>query len=323
MMRIKWYKPTLFVLTVVVLLSTMTVVTTWFRIQELYDTRDFRIKQINNTEWLFIKAILTENYDKAKQSAELVKHKVVEDVAIAYGDNMKLLQYDLDHPSVKGQLYQIIHRDIAGVYINKNSDSNDPFVFTSYGIIGDLSLDCSPSATEVTFRTWDQEYAQQANPGLARIAVKSIVERVHAPLFWEFLKSENPNHRIVPFMSISEIEKTFYAEGLKGLKTYEFLQYATVFDNEDLVGRKLRTVLGLKNSEVKIVYIVQGFNLLDALEKNHPDDILEAKNRRHHVYIQTDDYIKHAILNCISIIFTLLSLLVASLIMQPMEEKKE
>jgi hypothetical protein len=301
----------------------MITVTTWFQIQELYNTRDFRIKQINSTEWLFIKAVLIENYDKAKQSAELVKHKVVTDVAIAYGDNMTLLRYDLDHPSTKGQLYQIIHKNIAGVYINKNNDSNDPFVFTSYGIIGDLSLDCSPSATEVTFRTWDQEYAQQANQNLARIAVKSIVGKISTPIFWEFLKSENPDHRIIPYMSLSELEKTFYAEGIKGLKTYEFLQYSTIFDNEDLVGRKLRTTLGLKNSDVTIVYIVQGFNLLDALEKNHPEDILEAKNHRHHVIIQTDASVKHSVLNCIAMIFTLLSLLVATLIMVPMEEKKE
>ncbi len=319
MIKLKVSKPLMIVVAVTIILATALCLTSWFRILEIKETKAYRLQQIQDTEWMFVKAVLIENYDKAKLSAEIVKLKILKDVEKEYGNNLAKLQFDLDYPHSSAILYQIIHRSIANTWLNKESDSNDPFVFTTFGIVGDLSLDCSPSATEVTFRTWEQEYGQQANPVLAKGAVYAIVHRLPVPVFWEFLKSENPDHRMVIYMSIAEVEKTFRIEGLNGLKTYEFLNYAVLFDERDLVGRQLHSALGLKNNKAVLVYITQGFNLLDALEKNHPTDFLNTKIRQNAVITQSNAAVRHEMITLIGLLIVLFSALIASLIAQTVE----
>ena len=251
----------------------------WARVVDTNSQMEVRYKLAQETEWLYLKAIIAENYSKAKISAEFVKHKIVVGIDKEYKGDLVRLQYDLDNPSIDKPLYKIIQESITGVYINKPSDANDPVVFTKHGIVGDLSIDCSPNAKEVPFRSWVDEYKQQANPGLAMAAVKAILLHSKHPIFWEYSKSDNPNHKIIHYMALSELEKIYYAEGINGLATYEFISYAMIFEDVDIAQRARNTGLGIANPESTIIYVTQGFNLLEALEVVHDNQLLNNKER--------------------------------------------
>lgn len=239
------------------------------------EVRDTRLLSIQKAEWIFVQSILNENYDKAKLSTSLIKEKILTQINSTYGNNIDKLRYDLDNPSMSLPIYRILNDSIKGVFLNKNSDANDPLVFTKDGIIADLSLDCTPvvNGQSEPFRTWEQEYKMQANPQLARIAVTSMINLAKYPVFWEFSKSDNPNHKQIQIMSIYELEKVFMSEGLEGLRTYEFSSVTPIFSDKDLAARPLVTTLGVKPADTKIVYIAQGFNIVDAIEVNHKEAV--------------------------------------------------
>lgn len=282
---------------------------TYIEIQDAYADKEYRIQTIKNTQWEYTKAILLENYDKAKLKAEIMRILILADIRQEYGNDVERLKHDLDNPASHLPLYQIIDRNIRGIFLNKNSDSNDPFVFTKDGIIGDLSLDCSPAnADGATFRTWEQEYAQTANPALAKAAVNAMLIRAPVKLFWEFLKSDDPNHRMLVYMSFNALESVFKDEGLEGLKAYEFISYVALYDEHDLVGRPLKTPLGTQNPNSKIIYIAQGFNLIDAINNNSPGgDPLNKESRIKSVIEQTNYAIRNEILSCISMIIVVIT----------------
>ena len=235
------------------------------------EIRDTRLQSIQKAEWIFVQSLLTENYDKSKLSTQLIKEKILNRINVVYGGDINRLRHDLDNPSMSLPIYHILNESIRGVYLNKNSDANDPLIFTKDGIIADLSLDCTPviNGQSEPFRTWEQEYKMQANPTLARIAVSAMINLSKYPIFWEFTKSDNFHHKQIQTMSFYELEKVFMDEGLEGLRTYEFLSLTPIFSDKDLVSRPLVATLGVKPADTKIVYVAQGFNIVDAIEVNH------------------------------------------------------
>ena len=264
----------------------------WARIADMNMQKEDRYKLAKETEWLYIKAVINENYGKAKLSTEFIKYKILEDIRKEYAGDLSRLQNDLDNPSADRPLYGIIQKNIAGVYINKQTDANDPLVFTKAGIIGDLSIDCSPNSSEVPFRSWDQEYAQTANKALSKAAIGAILLHAKYPIFWEYSKSKDVEHRQIPYMSISELEDIYYKEGLKGLATYEFISYSMIFEDKDIAERPASSGLGLANKDTNIIYIAQGFNLIDALEVTHVQYLLNTEARIKTIEHQTEHNIR-------------------------------
>jgi hypothetical protein len=263
------------------------------------EVRDSRLKNVRTAEWMFIKALLIENYDKSKSSTLLIKEKLLSKISAEYKDNLAQLRYDLDNPSINKKIYTILNQEIKGLYLNKDTDSNDPFVFTRDGIVADLSLDCTPiigDNVQNPFRTWDQEYALQANPTLARIAVTSMLNLAKYPVFWEFSKSTNPKHKMINTMSLSELEEVFYEEGFDGLKTYEFINVTPIFGDKDLVERPMVSTLGVKPDTTKVLYVAHGFNIVDAIETNHVSALHQLDKLRISIVLQYSSSMEQATL---------------------------
>jgi hypothetical protein len=268
------------------------------------------LKNVQTAEWTFVKALLIENYDKSKSSTLLIKEKLLTKIAEGYKDNLVQLQYDLDNPSMDKKMYTILNQGIKGVYLNKDTDSNDPLVFTRDGIVADLSLDCTPivgDSVQNPFRTWEQEYALQANPVLAKIAVTAMLNLAKYPVFWEFSKSTNPQHKMITTMSLAELEEVFYTEGFAGLKTYEFINVTPIFGDRDLVERPMVTTLGVKPSSTKVLYVAHGFNLIDAIEVNHVEALHQLDKLRISINLQYSSSMEQATLSYILTMVLLLT----------------
>jgi hypothetical protein len=309
-----------------VLFAIIAVVATLFsyyvRLETIKDTYKNEVAIIRELEWEMLVSVLNENYDKAEMTSNLIRERVVNDIAKSYAGKETELEYDLDHPDSKKPLYYIIHSNIRGVYLNKSSDANDPFVFTKDGIIGDLSLDCSPGSVEVAFRSWDQEYAQTYNKDLAKSAVFSMLTRAPVRVFWEFSKPDNPNeHAYISPMSLAALKTVYMNEGLEGLKTYEFIAYTAIFDDGDLVGRKLKPGIGIQNSKSKIIYVAQGFNLVDAVNKNHTGSLAKAVELKKFVDKEAAIETKDATTSLISVLLVIASALAGMYVSRLINEK--
>ena len=232
-------------------------------------------------QWKYIGGVLAENYDKAQMNADKIKWKTVDKINKAYV-NKAGLKEDLDSPSPQAVLYAILDEEIRGQFINKNSDANDPFVMTKDGIVSDQSLDCTPieRASGTGIRSWKDEELQTANPALMRKAVQAILSQGKEPIFWEFTNSANPQHEKIHQMNLDELRKIFYKEGVDGLKSYEFLAYSPIFERHDLVDRPLIGPLSFKNPQAQVIYVVQGFNLVDALQRHHETALAEFEQAK-------------------------------------------
>lgn len=263
-------KSTLYALAFAIIAIGAALFSYYVRVDTIRSTYTDEMRVIRELEWEMVRSVLNENYDKAEIMSDRVRERIVRDVQAAYAGRPQDLERDLDYPDASKPLYQIIHAGISGVFINRESDANDPFVFTSKGIIGDLSLDCSPGSADVAFRSWEQEYAQTYNKDLAKAAVFSMLTKAPVRVFWEFSKPADPEkHAYISPMTLDALRSVFLNEGLEGLRTYEFISYTTIFNESDFVGRQTRTGMGIRNSDARIIYVAQGFNLLDAIDRNH------------------------------------------------------
>jgi hypothetical protein len=93
------------------------------------------------------------------------------------------------------------------------------------------------------------EKSMHANKVVFDDAINKITKQsTERPIFWEFLPSTNSQHIMVKHSDIQELKKVFDAEGVEGLKTYEFLNpaYITpnktdIFGEDDVSARRWRT----------------------------------------------------------------------------------
>ena len=293
----------LFISIIGIALTLMTI----YDIQGINQRSDDRLQVVKHLEWVYISGVLTENYDKAQMQADSIRFNIVHRIEMAY-DNDKDLNKDLDKIS-KSKLYTILNEEIKDKYLNVKNDANDPMIFTKEGMVADLSKQPPFKLGPSGVRRWETDYPVLANPGLSKHAIEAIVEMDKRPIFWEPMPNELESHFQICDMSLSELEKVYNLEGIDGLKTYEFLSYAPIYEDKDLVGRPVITSLVVHNDDVRVVYVVQPFNLYDVLNKQHKVFFTETYRVRTIIEQQRASNIQ---LKIVSYLLTLL-LLVASI----------
>lgn len=234
------------------------------------------IEVINEMEWKFILDTIQENREKAQLMSDSMAKTIEQKTYETYPDLSVLKQEFVDNtPNTK--FSQIIRETFTGVYMNNiQNDSNDPWAAMSWGISGDYSPNCSKYGDR---RTWDIEISQHANKELAKQAIDAMLIMSDKVIFWEYLPSDDPNHIMISIMSLDELKKVFISEGIKGLRTYEFLSMSYVTPKGDLFGTPDVGSGGIKNTNDKVI-VTQGFNLYDQLLKDHNDSLKNFDERR-------------------------------------------
>lgn len=268
--------------------------------------RSRQLERVRDTEWYFIEAILSENYDKAQNEADLIKDEVVEDIQLGYKNDKQSLKQDLVNPTEGSRILTIFRDNIKGRYMNDiRNDRNDPFIMSVKGMYTDLSLNRAIQIqnTQPKIREWESEYVLHANPKLMKQAMSNFIEQSNKPVFWEFIASPDPNHRKVELMELSELRKVYETEGVNGLRTYEFGKAAYIFDHEDLFGIPDVNASGAYTKNDKII-VVSGFSLYDVLVLKYSptlaryDDMNVAINLRY-------DYTKQEITSTVATVVSL------------------
>lgn len=90
-------------------------------------------------------------------------------------------------------------------------------------------------------------------------------------IYWNYLPTTDKYSYIkeITTMDIDSVQETFNRYGLDGLSYFEFLEPIAIDQHEDILGVPDVNLVGVRNQNNKI-FVVQGFNLKDAIDTNHP-----------------------------------------------------
>ena len=125
-------------------------------------------------------------------------------------------------------------------------------------------------------RSWDEEIAMHSNQKLAKEAINLITSRSNPKYnYWKFLPDEIyiPKEEQIIYPSIESMKNVYNKYGIKGLKQYEFLVPTYVKQETDIFGVPDVNFRGIKNENSKLI-IIQGFNVVDALEKDYAGEMV-------------------------------------------------
>ena len=233
------------------------------------ELKDSNLQNIKKDELTTIKAIIDENAEKGKMQAENVKNSSEREILSKYTNN-NVLTEDLSSVGDK-PVFHVLQDNITGKHLNVDNDNNDMFVWIpKLGKVADTSKNCAFEKGESV--TKEGEIEKQYNKVLANTAILSFINQENKKYtFWQYLPS--PEGYYTPeTMDESEIDKLYNLYGYKGLQYLEFLCPAYLRQDEDIVGVPDVNQNGIKTDNNKIIFI-QGFNIVDDLEKNHADII--------------------------------------------------
>jgi hypothetical protein len=258
-----------------------------------------QIKQdAKESEWNYIESVLKENQDKAKIQATDIRDSSKKDISETYADDKTGLKYDMDNLNVNSNFLKILNDNIADKFLNVNNDNNDLFVMSTWqknlknnlkgAIITDKSINCSANG-EV--RTFDTELTMHYNYDLGYDAIHRILtQNTSEPIFWEFLKSDNPNHKKLTACSLQGLKDIYMSEGIEGLKGYEFLNLAYINDKDDIFGIDKINNMGSLDPENRQIIIVQGFSLYDVLMQSHKTSMLVEEKQNESLVLRGELY---------------------------------
>ena len=228
-----------------------------------------------------VNAVKEEQFDKiynylvilqeeARESSTTVAKKVEKDINETV--DLDQLKSDMDNHRFNKQLNDVLEKDTDGVYLNNiNTSKNGIIVCDTNGILLDRSYDRAERKDNSAILTPASNY----NKELANDAIYHImnhhtseliaVEQVHD-------ESELPeNHIKISEVSYNTLKKVFMAEGLEGLRHYQFLVPAYITETGDVFGQQ-DIIMGVKNDTHKII-VIQEYNLIDQIEAKYPDII--------------------------------------------------
>lgn len=304
-------KRTIRLLMIILLFPMINIVTQTYQayshIQDLKVAYIDDLASIKEARWKFIIAIMEENRDKASIQSSSVKNRIESRLLQEYKGNYEQLKIDLDS-NYDNRAFQIMNEEIHGKYINVDNDNNDIFIATPTRVIVDKSINCSIGKLT---RSWEEEASLHSNQVLANESIKLLVNRSNQLIFWKFLPDSIiiPQEEQILYPSIDGLKKLYNVYGIDGLRAYEFLAPSYIRRDTDIFNVPDISNRGLRNENTKLI-VVQGFNLVDVLEKDYGKDLayftyLEDTASRE-LHFRENQYVRELVMN--------LTLLIASFV---------
>lgn len=256
---------------------------------------------------MYIETVLVENQKKAEISTGLYTDIINKEILNEYEGNLDELIKDIENPKDDTKLVEIIENNLSDVFINDSSNHNRPIVATQKHIIWNrvISYDYKNFDDNVS---WDDFINNHYNPKLSKLAVDAIIDMNSSKnkiIFWEALGNNNPEHKIIDNMDISEIIDVYKKEGLSALKSYEILVPKYITEDGDIFGNKDTDSSGRKVDTNKII-VIQRINVFDAL-KQHKSELAVYENEIEKINMSYDDMSRNKLSNMITC--TILSIL--------------
>lgn len=205
----------------------------------------------------YIKTILSEESKLAEKSINIHVDRIQDQLELCYGKNLIGLDYDIDNPSSYSKLTNVFDNVLGDFYINKNSNTNKPFILSMNNLLWGRSLSYE---TEGEFLTIENLLSLQTNNELNEQAINSILDNNQDRyIFWQ-----NDGKNELKTMSIDDLIDIYFRDGLKAMENYELLVPVYITQDGDIFGTKDNDGVGHKITNYKII-IVQRINIYDAL----------------------------------------------------------
>jgi hypothetical protein len=293
-------------MSLILLILSASIVYSGYYITSLLSTNEKNsLANVDNVEWYSVKVMIDEEYGKAQINVANISEKIKSDVLVTYNNNDTSLLNDLNTPTANSKVIQILNNDIKGKYLNVDNSNNGLFVLSpTKGILADLSLTCT---TKGPVRTLATEVSLHSNKALATQALYDIVSQsANKYIFWDSPSTPTSYSTSTPslqYMDINGVKDIFYKYGLNGLQDYEFLTPYYINQYDDILGQPDVGGLGIKQDNNKII-VVQGFNIIDDINVNHPDFEMFYSNLRSS--ISSTDEMEASIVSVVTILLCII-----------------
>lgn len=202
----------------------------------------------------------SQSYDNCKN----VTQDIEEDLR-----NLDLvkLKEDMDNGIIADEVYDIIETHIRDVSLNGiDNYKNGITVMTQSGVLVDFNYE---RANGKRVRHWEDEIDNAWNKELEKDAIDKILIHSNKRLIAMEKKYMNEDHIKIPEMTKTNLKKVYMAEGIEGLRNYQFKVACYITEAGDIFGQE-DIVRGIKQDTHKFI-IVQEFNLYDQLQQSDPE----------------------------------------------------
>lgn len=259
-------------------------------------------------QWRVIETILIDTDQIAKATSSDIADRITKQIHDEYPD-MNVLEEEFNSNSEisSDKFNNILVSNINHKFLlNLSNYDNSIIILSRNQILADLDpsknkgLGHSLSADKMIYG---------ANSELYKEAISALFDKSNKRIiFYEPHKSLNSEHTLITTMDIHLLKDVFMKEGIDGLHTYVFLSPAYITEHGDVFGKPDFDKNGFTNNHKLI--IVQKFNLVDVIEKLHPniinmitkDEVATANVIKNEMTFNAMSYLAIACINVFSLL---------------------
>lgn len=177
------------------------------------------------------------------------------------------LKNNMDNGIITDEVYDIMESNIRDVSLNGiDNYKNGITVMTQSGVLVDFNYE---RANGKQVRHWEDEIDNAWNKELEEDAINKILIHSTKRIIAMEKKYMGEDHIKIPEMTRDNLKKVYMAEGIEGLRNYQFKVACYITEAGDIFGQE-DIVQGVKQDTHKFI-IVQEFNLYDQLQQSDPE----------------------------------------------------
>lgn len=181
--------------------------------------------------------------------------------------DLEKIKADMDNGYIGEEIYDVIEKHTKGVSLNNiNNYKNGITVMTQDGVLEDFNYERS---ADKKIRTWESEIENAWNKELEKDAIDKILIHASKRLIAMEKNDMGHGHMKINEMTKANLKKVYLAEGIEGLRNYQFKVACYITETGDIFGQE-DIVRGIQQKTHKII-VVQEFNLYDQLQQLSPD----------------------------------------------------
>lgn len=260
------------VVTIVMLIMASALMVFVYLVTTIRESKDDAIAAQNNAEFEKIysemQLLRSQSYDNCKS----VTKDIEKDLRKL---DLDILKDNMDNGIITDEVYEIIEKHARNVSLNGiDNYKNGITVMTQAGVLEDFNYE---RANGKEVRSWENEIEMAWNKDLEKDAINKILIHASKRIIAMEKNYMGKDHMMIPEMTKENLKKVFLAEGIEGLRNYQFKVACYITETGDIFGQE-DIVHGIKQDTHKLI-IVQEFNLYDQLQQAD-SDVFDRDNDR-------------------------------------------
>lgn len=233
-------------------------------------TQNDSVKELKEQKFEEIYSYYLNLEYKASRIANSVAKNIEQDIRSTM--DLNVLKEELDAGSMNEELQDIFIDNIIGRDLNNIDNHKNGIVILSNNKI-EQDLNYTRANREV--RDLKTEREHNYNKQLFDDAINKLLNHSNAMISLEYEEPKDDNHITIDEMNKENLKKVYMAEGIEGLRGYQFAAASYITDEGDIFGQD-DIVHGILQSNHKFI-IIQEFNLYDQIHA-HRNSILNDDN---------------------------------------------